>query len=155
MTCEVAQLICQADATCSKALEYYHTYCQSVFAGRRCSARCKNSIAILRKQKKSSKLDSCRCTGREDYDCVQIRMNTARLCFNQTLDKSEVLDIDSNEVTPDPASPTDNINRVNDLDDFINPNSGSLVSLSLAAILSSIFLAMAPLLPPWRQALAI
>ncbi|KAK7584302.1 hypothetical protein V9T40_005265 [Parthenolecanium corni] len=155
VTCEVAQLICQADATCAKALEYYNAYCRSVFVGRKCSARCKNSIAILRKQEKSAKLDSCRCTGREDYNCVQIRMNTARLCFNQTLDKSQVMDNESNDVTPYPGS--DNVNSVNDIVDFTNGNNraGPPLTVSVAAIIASMALTVAPLLIPLRYATTV
>ncbi|KAK7584303.1 hypothetical protein V9T40_005266 [Parthenolecanium corni] len=155
VTCDVAQLICQADATCAKALEYYNTYCRSVFDGRKCSLRCKNSIAILKKQKKSAKLDSCRCTGREDYNCVEIRMNTARLCFNQTLDKSQVLDTESNDIQPYPAS--DNVNNVNDdIVNFIDSNNrGRPVTISAAAIAASMALTVAPLLFPRRYALVV
>jgi len=99
VTCDTAQWICAADATCSKALEYYHAYCQSMFNGKRCSFRCKNSIAILKKQDKAAKLDSCRCSGKEEFDCPRIRTNMARLCFNQTIETPPpVVDIDSNDI---------------------------------------------------------
>lgn len=98
VSCETAQWICAADATCSKALEYYHTYCQSMFLGKRCSFRCKNSIAILRKQEKAAKLDTCRCDGREEYDCPRIRANMAKLCFNKTIDVPQIIDVENNDV---------------------------------------------------------
>lgn len=99
VTCDTAQWICAADATCLKALEYYHAYCHSMFNGKRCSFRCKNSIAILKKQEKAAKLDSCRCSGKEDFDCPRIRTNMAKLCFNQTIEiiPPEV-GVDSNDI---------------------------------------------------------
>lgn len=112
VTCEVAQLICMADATCSKALEYYHRYCQSMFKGKKCSFRCKNSIMILKKQEKSAKLDSCRCNGKEEYDCPRIRMNMARLCFNQTIEMTQVIDNESNDIKPDFDTFKENTNDV-------------------------------------------
>lgn len=50
VSCRVAQWICGADALCSTALEYYHRFCRSMFHGRKCTHRCKNSISILRRQ---------------------------------------------------------------------------------------------------------
>ena len=46
----VAQWICIADPLCSTALEYYNRFCRSMFAGKKCTLRCKNSISILRRQ---------------------------------------------------------------------------------------------------------
>lgn len=82
VTCRVAQWICEADALCSKALEYYNEYCRSMFHGKKCSHRCRNSISILRRQEKAAKLTTCRCDGQEDYDCPRIQNNMARLCFH-------------------------------------------------------------------------
>lgn len=98
VTCDTAQWICAADASCAKALEYYHLFCQSMFVGKRCSHRCKNSIAILKKQEKAAKLDSCRCSGREEFDCPRIRTNMAKLCFNQTIEIPPIVDIDNNDI---------------------------------------------------------
>lgn len=100
VTCEVAQWICAADATCLKALEYYRAYCHSMFAGKRCSFRCKNSITILRKQEKATKLDSCVCNGKEEYDCPRIRTNMAKLCFNKTIEVPQIVDVENNDVKP-------------------------------------------------------
>lgn len=82
VSCTVAQWICEADALCSKALEYYNEYCRSMFHGKKCSHRCRNSISILRRQEKAAKLTTCRCDGQEDYDCPRIQNNMARLCFH-------------------------------------------------------------------------
>lgn len=129
VTCDIAQLICQADATCSKAFEYYHSYCRSMFIGKKCTYRCKNSIAILKKQEKSAKLNSCRCTGREEYDCPRIRMNMAKLCFNETVDLTQIIDTDSNNVRPDITN--DYNENTNEIDDFSNKiDNGSTTSFS-------------------------
>ena len=50
MLLSVAQWICLADPVCSTALDYYNQYCRSMFAGKKCTLRCKNSISILRRQ---------------------------------------------------------------------------------------------------------
>ncbi|XP_054278783.1 growth arrest-specific protein 1-like [Macrosteles quadrilineatus] len=83
VSCRVAEWICGADGVCSTALDYYHRYCRSMFLGRKCSNRCKNSISILRRQEKAAKLTTCVCDGREEYDCEQIHINMARLCFHK------------------------------------------------------------------------
>jgi len=83
VSCRVAEWICEADGVCSTALGYYHHLCRSMFQGRKCSNRCKNSINILRRQEKAAKLTTCVCDGREEYNCVEIRRNMARLCYHQ------------------------------------------------------------------------
>ena len=50
VSCSVAQWICMADPLCSTALDYYHSLCRSMFAGKKCTHRCNNSISILRRQ---------------------------------------------------------------------------------------------------------
>ncbi|XP_069701013.1 growth arrest-specific protein 1-like [Periplaneta americana] len=83
VTCRIAQWICAADALCSTALDYYNRFCRAMFQGKKCTHRCNNSISILRRQEKAAKLNSCRCDGREEYDCPRIRTNMARLCFHR------------------------------------------------------------------------
>jgi len=95
VSCTVAQVICQADALCSTALDYYNRYCKSMFHGKKCTRRCHNSISILRRQEKAAKLDTCRCDGNEDYDCPKIQANMARLCFHKKVPES---DTDVNKV---------------------------------------------------------
>jgi hypothetical protein len=81
VTCSAARWICAADPQCSVALEYYNQFCGAMFRGRRCTKRCLNSIRILKRQSAAAKLESCRCTGEEHFDCVQIKDNMERLCF--------------------------------------------------------------------------
>lgn len=83
VSCSVAQWICIADPLCSTALEYYNRFCRSMFAGKKCTLRCKNSISILRRQEKAAKLSTCVCDGSEDYDCPSILDNMDRLCFQK------------------------------------------------------------------------
>ncbi|EFX90446.1 hypothetical protein DAPPUDRAFT_93942 [Daphnia pulex] len=83
VSCSVAQWICIADPLCSTALEYYNRFCRSMFAGKKCTLRCKNSISILRRQEKAAKLSTCVCDGSEDYDCPSILDNMDRLCFHK------------------------------------------------------------------------
>ena len=81
VSCTAAQWICAADPMCSTALEYYNRFCQAMFRGKKCSARCMNSIDILRRQKAAQKLENCRCDGTEEYDCQNIKINMENLCF--------------------------------------------------------------------------
>ncbi|XP_041984476.1 growth arrest-specific protein 1-like [Aricia agestis] len=82
-SCRLSQLICLADAECATALGYYNQLCRSVYRGRKCSYKCRNSIEILRKQEKAAALTVCRCDGNEDYDCPRMQDNLARLCFHK------------------------------------------------------------------------
>ena len=61
---------------CSTALEYYNRFCGAMFRGSRCTKRCLNSIRILQRQKGGDKLEECRCTGDERYDCKAIKVST-------------------------------------------------------------------------------
>ncbi|XP_028133355.1 growth arrest-specific protein 1 isoform X1 [Diabrotica virgifera virgifera] len=81
--CRVAQWICMADALCAKALEYYNEFCKAMFHGKKCTLRCNNSINILRRQEKATKLKTCKCDGYEDYDCHGIQRNMDKLCFHK------------------------------------------------------------------------
>lgn len=81
VSCSTAQSICMADQLCATALDYYHINCRSMFQGRRCTARCKNSLDILNRQEKAAKLRSCYCEGDEDFACKKIKESTERLCF--------------------------------------------------------------------------
>lgn len=82
-SCRLSQLICLADAQCATALEYYHRLCRAMYKGRKCSNKCLNSIAILKKQEKAAALTVCRCDGYEDYDCPRMQNNLDRLCFHK------------------------------------------------------------------------
>ncbi|XP_026763182.1 growth arrest-specific protein 1-like [Galleria mellonella] len=81
-SCWLSQLICLADSECAAALEYYKLLCWSMYEGRKCSRKCRNSIGILRKQKKAAALSTCQCNGDENYDCKKMQNNFARLCFH-------------------------------------------------------------------------
>lgn len=81
VTCSVAQFICAADNECSTALYYYKRHCKSMFHGKKCTHRCSNAISILQRQEKATKLENCKCDGREEYDCTKIQKNMAMLCF--------------------------------------------------------------------------
>ncbi|CAH2984554.1 unnamed protein product [Chilo suppressalis] len=82
-SCRLSQLVCMADAQCAAALGYYKQLCKSMFKGRKCSNRCRNSIEILMKQEKAAPLTACQCDGMEDYDCPRMQSNLDRLCFRK------------------------------------------------------------------------
>ena len=75
-SCGEAKWICLSDAECGKALEHYHHNCGAMFRGRRCTERCRNSIAILRRQEKAAKLESCECRGED-----QVTVNFCPFCL--------------------------------------------------------------------------
>ncbi|XP_043277439.1 growth arrest-specific protein 1-like [Venturia canescens] len=83
VSCRTATWICNADALCSKALDYYNAYCRSMFHGKKCTPRCRNSIGILSRQEKAAKLNTCLCDGAEEYDCKGIHRNMNYLCFGK------------------------------------------------------------------------
>lgn len=83
VSCSTASAICMADQLCSTAFDYYYQNCQTLFSQRHCSMRCNNSLAILYRQPKASKLIDCQCDGTEDFPCVKYKTYTERLCLNK------------------------------------------------------------------------
>ncbi|XP_064100524.1 growth arrest-specific protein 1-like isoform X1 [Macrobrachium nipponense] len=83
VSCSLAHWICSADTQCSTAISYYDRFCRKMFIGKECGYKCNNSISILQRQEKAAKLETCICDGTEDFDCVGIKKNMARLCFHQ------------------------------------------------------------------------
>ncbi|KAG7189107.1 hypothetical protein KM043_008682 [Ampulex compressa] len=84
LSCRIATWICNADALCQTALAYYNKFCKSMFQGRKCTRRCRNSINILTRQEKAAKLNTCLCDGSEEYDCKGIHRNMNLLCFGKS-----------------------------------------------------------------------
>lgn len=83
VSCTLARWLCEADSSCLTALTYYINHCESLLEGITCTSRCNNSLSILYRQTKAAKLINCSCEGNEEFDCVRIRQNTERLCFNR------------------------------------------------------------------------
>ncbi|KAK2580420.1 hypothetical protein KPH14_006170 [Odynerus spinipes] len=83
VSCRIATSICNADILCQTALSYYNMNCKSMFHGRKCTRRCRNSISILTRQEKAAKLNTCLCDGSEEYDCKAIHRNMNLLCFGK------------------------------------------------------------------------
>ncbi|XP_066253661.1 growth arrest-specific protein 1-like [Euwallacea similis] len=80
--CQTAQEICNADAECSMAFDYYWKLCKAMFHGKKCTPKCRNSINILRSREKAQKLKMCKCDGTEEYSCHSIQRNMEKLCFH-------------------------------------------------------------------------
>eukprot|EP00095_Tigriopus_kingsejongensis_P004061 maker-scaffold5_size1054832-snap-gene-9.19 protein:Tk04061 transcript:maker-scaffold5_size1054832-snap-gene-9.19-mRNA-1 annotation:"growth arrest-specific protein 1 precursor" len=92
VSCSEARWICLSDAVCGNALEYYHRLCRGLFKGNRCSDRCKNSLAILRRQEKAVKLEHCVCRDdemMEEFQCKDIQSNTRTLCYDPPDEEEE------------------------------------------------------------------
>ncbi|XP_022913096.1 growth arrest-specific protein 1-like [Onthophagus taurus] len=83
VTCDVARMICQADPACSAAFDYYENYCKSMFTGRKCTKRCKNSLYILQRQIKAQKLKNCVCDGPNIMECLRAQHNREKLCIRK------------------------------------------------------------------------
>merc|ERR1711892_529306 len=90
VSCSAATWICMADPLCSTALDYYNRNCKTMFKGKKCSKRCKNSLDILMRQNSADKLANCFCDGTEDFECEEIRENTDTLCFEKGRDDTNV-----------------------------------------------------------------
>ncbi|KAK3610249.1 hypothetical protein CHS0354_022313 [Potamilus streckersoni] len=96
VSCTLAQWICEADTSCYTALRYYVSHCGQLIDGHVCTSRCNNSLDILYRQDKATQLISCTCDGSEDYDCIKLRRNTERLCFNRDVPYHSINDDDRN-----------------------------------------------------------
>ncbi|ENN74604.1 hypothetical protein HUJ04_004714 [Dendroctonus ponderosae] len=83
VACRIAQRICNANAACATAFDYYQRNCKAMFHGKKCTPKCHNSISILRRQEKAQQLKMCTCDGKEDYDCPKIQRNMEKLCFHK------------------------------------------------------------------------
>ncbi len=71
-----------------------------MFRGKKCTDRCMNSISILKRQPKASKLESCYCEGTEDFDCQAIKTNMDRLCFKPPEDDlTNEIDVDGSKAS--------------------------------------------------------
>lgn len=90
VSCSIATAICMADQACSTALDYYYANCQSLFSQRHCSPRCYNSLAVLYKQPKASKLINCQCDGTEEFACVKYKTYTERFCMRRSPEAAPV-----------------------------------------------------------------
>eukprot|EP00096_Caligus_rogercresseyi_P008560 TRINITY_DN2757_c0_g1_i1.p1 TRINITY_DN2757_c0_g1~~TRINITY_DN2757_c0_g1_i1.p1 ORF type:complete len:298 (+),score=72.95 TRINITY_DN2757_c0_g1_i1:100-993(+) len=101
VSCTEAKWICMSDSECSKALEYYNIFCKSMFRGSKCTARCRNSIRILKKQSKAAKLENCLCERDEvqGYKCEDIKSNMRDLCLMD--DDTEEMEDDENNMRKD------------------------------------------------------
>jgi len=143
VSCTEARWICLADAECGKALEYYHLFCRSMFRGKACSERCKNSLNILRRQEKAAKLSECQCEANEkidDFLCKDIKENMNNLCIeDQILEETTIktdLEIDISEIE-------ENLEIENEIDVDSMPektsNSENLVFKSKSLLIFSVY----------------
>ena len=98
-----------------KSNSFRYEYFLFRFRGRSCTPRCKNSIGILRRQRKARRLEECTCGPGEflfdssdsssglvlerRFGCAQVKENMEKLCKEdeEEEEEEEVLD-DNNEV---------------------------------------------------------
>lgn len=84
--CELANWVCTVDPVCSAALGYFQTYCRRMLVGVACTERCLNSVEILQRQEKASKMNRCRCSGRSAVECLRHKERMVRLCYGGEAD---------------------------------------------------------------------
>ncbi len=73
-----------------------------MFRGQKCTQRCKNSLQILRRQEKATKLRLCQCQENEFIDgvlCSTIKSNMDNLCFPSSIDTEVIRDATVNNST--------------------------------------------------------
>ena len=121
-----------------------------MFRGQQCSDRCKNSLAILRRQEKATKLRQCECTQDEmlgDFYCTDIKRNMEELCRDDD-DEEVVVNVDNvtdvNDVNPEPTVTTTEYEETFDNEIDVNeiPPKGraSLLHNSSVSIVPVIFI---------------
>lgn len=116
VSCSTATWICSANQSCATALDFYYRYCQSLFSQRHCSMRCNNSLSILHRQPKASKLINCQCDGSEEFPCLKYKTYTERLCLNKPA-QSGGTQTGADELNP--TTDDDNLNITNDPQSFV------------------------------------
>lgn len=83
VSCSTARWICISDLLCKTALEYYQRFCRQLFIGQKCTHRCNNSLSILDRQEKASKLRTCYCDGTENFPCARVKFYTEHMCYGR------------------------------------------------------------------------
>ena len=89
-----------------------------MFRGTKCSDRCKNSLAILRRQEKATKLRQCECAVDEmlgDFFCRDIKRNMDELCRDDEEDFIDVTDV-TNGVDNAESATTEYEENLNEID---------------------------------------
>jgi len=122
-----------------------------MFRGQQCSDRCKNSLAILRRQEKATKLRQCQCSQDEmlgDFYCTDIKRNMEELCRNDD-EEVDVVEVDNatdvndvSEMNPEATVTSEyeeSLNNEINVDEIPLKGKASLMSSSIILV-SVIFL---------------
>lgn len=92
ISCSLARMLCEADTKCWTALSYYEELCSNLWIkhsadGLECSSRCNNSLSILYKQTRASKLKNCLCDNTDPFidegTCIRMKYNTQTYCLGE------------------------------------------------------------------------
>lgn len=82
VSCSIASWICMSEQSCLDALRLFYENCRSsLLSHRQCTPQCNNSLSILYKQAKASKLINCYCDGSEEFPCEKYKTYTERYCL--------------------------------------------------------------------------
>lgn len=91
ISCSLARMLCEADTRCWTALSYYEGNCSQLWSKHTdslaCGSKCNNSVRILFRQTRATKLRTCMCDNTDPFidegTCIRMRYNTETYCFGQ------------------------------------------------------------------------
>uniref|UniRef100_H3A7W6 GDNF/GAS1 domain-containing protein n=2 Tax=Latimeria chalumnae TaxID=7897 RepID=H3A7W6_LATCH len=79
--CTEARQRCEDEAACQGMLTSYLANCGQLFNGRRCTAKCQDTIEHMLSTPSGALLNKCICDGVERPFCEVMKDNMERLCF--------------------------------------------------------------------------
>lgn len=117
ISCSLARMLCEADTQCWTALSYYEELCSNLWSRHsadklECSPSCNNSLSILYRQTRATKLKNCLCDNTDpvidEPTCIRMRYNTETYCLKQQPENPFIVNI------PNPAPNTHGEQKKND-----------------------------------------
>lgn len=94
VSCSLAKLLCEADTACGTALHFYELNCRGLWTAppggggeTKCGRKCNNSLSVLYRQPRASKLQTCVCDSEDSslslHTCLRMRQGTERHCLQR------------------------------------------------------------------------
>ena len=97
ISCSLARMLCEADTKCWTALSIYEQKCSNLWIEHsenklECSSKCNNSLSILYRQTRATKLKNCECDNTDplidENTCIRMKYNTATYCHKHEPERS-------------------------------------------------------------------